>query len=169
MGSCSSWLSCNLFSLLITLLVFLPIISAVKCFSNTQKFQTEEECGPNGYCFSFNGSDQLSYSKTLRGCDNSFICEIMISNITQDKKYPVGKRIKNIFGFTNYCASNVNIHPIQEKYYLNGKLCCCNEDWCNVNYANEPINDLSRILDLDSGTATDYAILKNIASKYGIQ
>uniref|UniRef100_A0A8R1Y312 Uncharacterized protein n=1 Tax=Onchocerca volvulus TaxID=6282 RepID=A0A8R1Y312_ONCVO len=168
MASCSSTLSYNLLSLFIILLVFFPNVSSVKCFSNTQKFQSEEECGPNGYCFSFNGSDRVSFLKTLRGCDNSFVCEIMISNITQDKRNAVGERVENIFGYTNYCAFNVEIHPVQEKRNMIGRLCCCNQDWCNVNYADEPINDLSRILDLDSGTAKDYEILKNIASKYGI-
>ncbi|KAM3723039.1 Replicase polyprotein 1a [Dirofilaria immitis] len=92
----------------------------------------------------------------------------MISNITEDTKYPVGKLKDNLFGYPNYCAHEVTIRPAQEKRELFGTLCCCNEDWCNVNYANEPINDFSRIFELDSGTMADYTMLKHIAEKYGI-
>uniref|UniRef100_A0A915PYC4 Uncharacterized protein n=1 Tax=Setaria digitata TaxID=48799 RepID=A0A915PYC4_9BILA len=92
----------------------------------------------------------------------------MISNITTEENYPVGQVEKDVFGYPNYCAKNVMIRPTLEKDTLTGKLCCCNEDWCNANYEKEPVNDYDIIVELDGGTVEEYEILKKIARKYGI-
>lgn len=68
----------------------------------------------------------------------------------------------------NYCADGVRIRPTQEDEGMIGRLCCCNQNWCNTNYENEPINDLDAIFELDHGTHADYELLKHIAGKYGI-
>lgn len=74
MRSCSPFFY-HLKLLIIILLASLPITFTVKCFSGKQKRQAEE-CGPNGYCFSFNGTDYTIYKKTIRGCDHSFVCDV---------------------------------------------------------------------------------------------
>uniref|UniRef100_A0AAF5PP79 Activin_recp domain-containing protein n=3 Tax=Wuchereria bancrofti TaxID=6293 RepID=A0AAF5PP79_WUCBA len=156
----------HLKSLTIILLASHSIASAVRCFSSMQKSQAEE-CGPNGYCFSFNGTDLAVYIKTVRGCDDNFICDVMVNNITEEKKYPVGRQ-KSVYGYESYCATDVMIRPTQEDKEMIGTLCCCNKNWCNANYEHEPVNDLDRIFELDHGTVEDYNILKEIAKKYGI-
>ncbi|KAL4003383.1 hypothetical protein ACH3XW_7380 [Acanthocheilonema viteae] len=166
MRSCSTILYYLKSLIIITLLVTLPIAFSVKCFSSLQKNQAEE-CGPNGYCFLFNGSDLITYKKTIRGCDNSFVCEVMVNNITKEKYYPVGEIVHDTLN-KMYCAKNIAIRPTQEEQEMYGTLCCCDHDWCNVNYKNEPANDLDRIFELDRGTMQDYLLLKKIAQKYGI-
>lgn len=92
----------------------------------------------------------------------------MVNNITQEKDYPVGVTVYNEHSKA-YCAKNIAIRPSQEDQKMYGNLCCCNNDWCNVNYENEPANDLDTIFELDQGTEEDYLLLKRIAKKYGIR
>uniref|UniRef100_A0A0R3S0K7 Activin_recp domain-containing protein n=1 Tax=Elaeophora elaphi TaxID=1147741 RepID=A0A0R3S0K7_9BILA len=87
----------------------------------------------------------------------------MISNITEEEVHPVGAKFDQ-----TYCSKNIEIRSIQEDRVMSGTLCCCNHDWCNVNYEDEPPNDLDRIFELDHGTERDYMILKEIAAKYGL-
>lgn len=92
----------------------------------------------------------------------------MVNNITEDKEHAIGRKLMNKYG-RSYCASDIAIRLTEENEELNGMLCCCNSNWCNVNYIDEPASDLDRIFELDRGTTEDYLILKEIAAKYGIK
>lgn len=93
----------------------------------------------------------------------------MVNNITQERDYPVGQLKVSASGYESYCATDIMMRPTIEDQEMAGTLCCCNRDWCNVNYDYEPANDLDRIFELDQGTMADYFLLRKIAMKYGIQ
>ncbi|KAM3720363.1 ATP-dependent protease ATPase subunit HslU [Dirofilaria immitis] len=104
----------------------------------------EENCGPAGSCFILRKDSKIKGSNfTVRGCDHTFLCEL-ISEATNIKKVIHNNEI------IRYCMDNV--HYIK----FSGYFCCCNNhDWCNKHSKAEEISEERILEDLMQGTATN--------------
>ncbi|CAG9534499.1 unnamed protein product [Cercopithifilaria johnstoni] len=115
---------------------------AIKCFSNQFENMQEENCGPNGFCFIIRKDSLIRGGNfTVRGCDHSFLCELISETEGVEKiEYSRGKK---------YCMNKVQ--------YMNffGYFCCCNEDdWCNKSTKGEEISEERILENLIQGRAT---------------
>ncbi|VDO31073.1 Uncharacterized protein BM_BM1029 [Brugia malayi] len=151
-----SWL---LYVLFILVCMILTGRKATKCFSNQFDKIQEENCGPAGFCFIMRKDSSFRKGNfTVRGCDHTFLCE-MISETEGVEKVTFTK------GIINYCMSNVQ--------YMNffGYFCCCyGDDWCNKNSKVEEISEEHILKDLIQGISTGekWQRLQEIAEKYDV-
>lgn len=140
------------------LLASIPVLNAVSCFSGLYGGRTED-CGPNGFCYLHNSTDGFK-AYTIRGCDHSFVCEIMINKMLGGT---TGQIMKSL-----HCTDDAKLR-LSNEMILVGKLCCCAEDWCNTNYEGELRSDLDLLQTLNHGTWEDYERLVTIAKKHNIE
>ncbi|VDN45671.1 unnamed protein product [Gongylonema pulchrum] len=162
------WWWCSI-SRILWLLALIPVAVSVMCFSNTVRNSVDEECGPNGYCYTHNSSGRTgTYYRIIRGCDHSFLCETMISKINDKQDTDKKGSEKTIYNTLFWCTEDVRIR-LEDEALVNGEICCCKESWCNKMFVDEMKSDLETIRELDNGTAIEYEILKTIAAKYGVK
>ncbi|OZC12555.1 hypothetical protein X798_00186 [Onchocerca flexuosa] len=120
----------------------------------------EENCGPVGFCFILRKDRSIRGSNfTLRGCDHTFLCEL-ISEEDGVKKTVYNNEI------IRYCMDNV--------HYINfsGYFCCCNNhDWCNKHSRAEEISQERILENLIQGTTSyeKWQKLKKIAEEQEIR
>ncbi|EFO21339.1 hypothetical protein LOAG_07151 [Loa loa] len=132
---------------------------AIKCFSNQFDKMQEENCGPAGFCFIMRKDNSIKRDNfTVRGCDHTFLCELISETKGVDK-------VVFSEGIISYCMNNVQ--------YMNffGYFCCCNaEDCCNKNSKVEEISEEWILKDLIQGTATEekWKRLQKMAEKHDV-
>ncbi|KHN79366.1 hypothetical protein Tcan_18888 [Toxocara canis] len=151
---------------LLFVVITLPSSNEISCHSNREDTAQEEDCGPDGYCFfkDLSDDDDVLYQ---RGCDHAFLCELIIqSNVSQPSwKFSMSTRaIKVEF---EWCVDDV---PFETS---NGEqdtavFCCCNTNFCNRDEPDERDQPYHKVEKLISGTRQDYEELEKLAKQLGI-
>uniref|UniRef100_A0A0R3RRF3 Activin_recp domain-containing protein n=1 Tax=Elaeophora elaphi TaxID=1147741 RepID=A0A0R3RRF3_9BILA len=131
---------------------------AIKCFSNQFENVQEENCGSDGFCFIIRKDSLIRKGNFIvRGCDHSFLCELISETEGVDK-------VGHSEGMISYCMPDVQ--------YMNffGYFCCCKDDWCNKSTKVEAISEENILEDIIKGKATEdkWLKLQEIAKEHEI-